>query len=255
MYTSAEIPMLNDTSTGRKARHAFRLFSFLIALAILISTTQAFGQQNYVGRFDAYAGYMYLNSPHINLGENGFHIQTGVRVVRWMSLGFDHSRGTGDTIITPDMLLPALQQSLGAQLAALVAAGKIPPTYVLTVPISSVTQTITGGPQFSYHRWKAITPFIRPAIGMIHEVATTHPGDPIAAAIVAQLAPGGTKEDWTKFIGVGGGADLNITRHFALRLSVDIVRDHLFNDLLKDARNTVRFSIGPALQFGKNVRK
>jgi hypothetical protein len=79
--------------------------------------------------------------------------------------------------------------------------------------------------------------------------------DLIAQSVVAQLAPSGRKTDWTKFFGFGGGADLNITKHFAVRVQGDFVRDHLFNDLLKDSRNTVRFSIGPAVQFGKNVRK
>jgi hypothetical protein len=73
--------------------------------------------------------------------------------------------------------------------------------------------------------------------------------------VVAQLAPSGRKTDWTKFYGFGGGIDLNLTRRFGLRIQADLVHDHLFNDLLKDSRNTVRLSIGPAVQFGKNVLK
>jgi hypothetical protein len=29
--------------------------------------------------------------------------------------------------------------------------------------------------------------------------------------------------------------------------------DHLFNDLLKDGRYVVRFSVGPAFNVGKNI--
>jgi hypothetical protein len=32
------------------------------------------------------------------------------------------------------------------------------------------------------------------------------------------------------------------------------VYDHLFNDVLKDGRWTVRFSIGPCFNFGRNIR-
>jgi len=31
--------------------------------------------------------------------------------------------------------------------------------------------------------------------------------------------------------------------------------DHLFNDLLKDGRATVRFPAGPAFHFAKNIKK
>jgi hypothetical protein len=48
--------------------------------------------------------------------------------------------------------------------------------------------------------------------------------------------------------------DVNITKRFGIRVQADFVHDHLFDDILKDARNTVRFSIGPAIQFGSNVK-
>jgi hypothetical protein len=90
---------------------------------------------------------------------------------------------------------------------------------------------------------------------MIREVATPHPGDPIAALIVSQLAPSGTKKDWAVFYGFGGGADFLFSKHFAVRVQGDFVRDHLFDDLLKNARNTGRFSIGPCFNFGKNIAR
>jgi len=229
----------------------------VLVLTLILTATQALGQQSYVGRFDAYAGFAYLNSPHIKLAEPGFHLQGGVRAATWLSLGVDFSRAQGDLTLVPNELLTSLQQSLGTQLAQLVAAGILPASYSLSVPVSSTTETFAGGPQLAYRHFSAVTLFIRPSCGAIHEIAVPHvpSTDLIAQGIVTQLAPSGKKTDWTKFYGFGGGADFNITKHFALRVQADFVHDHLFNDLLKDSRNTVRFSIGPGVQFGGNARK
>jgi len=229
------------------------MYRAVVLLALLAPA--AFAQQDYVGKFDLYGGFSYLESPHINLAERGFHFQVGVRPKVWYSLGFDYSVSTGHTNLGPSLLTTSLQQQLGAQIAALIAAHVIPPTYTLTLPIDSLTQTFAAGPQLAYHGWKPITPFIRPSIGAIHEIATPHPTDPVAAGVVMQLAPSGQKTDWTGFYGLGGGVDINLTSHFALRVQADFVHDHLFSDLLKDGRNTVRVSVGPAVQFGSNVKK
>ncbi len=230
-----------------------------IFLSLGVLTGLAFGQgasaQTYVGRYDVFAGFTYLESGKINLAERGVHIQAGSRITRWLSLGFDYSRSEGHTDLTPKLLPTALQQQLGAQFAQLVAAKLIPATYALSVPIDSTTQNFAAGPQFTYRRWQAVSPFVRPSVGAIRETATPHPGDPIAAGVVKQLLPSGVKQDWTGFYGFGGGLDINPTRHFSMRLQADFVHDHLFNDILREGRNTVRVSLGPALQFGRNVTK
>lgn len=56
-------------------------------------------------------------------------------------------------------------------------------------------------------------------------------------------------------MGSAGGADVNFSKHFAVRVQADFVHDHLFSDLLKNGRNTVRISVGPAVQFGRNIVK
>ncbi len=224
---------------------------FLVAL---ILASPVFGQQDYVGRFDAFGGFTYLNSPHVSLAEKGFHLQTGVRVVRWLSLGFDYSRATGDLTLTPNLLPSALAGQLAEQIAALQAAGRLPAGYALVVPSSSTTQTFAAGPQVASHRWKLLTLFLRPSVGLIHEVAMPHPGDPFATGVVQSLAPSGQKTDTVLFYGFGGGGDVNITKNFGIRIQADFVHDHLFKDILKDSRNTVRFSIGPTVQFGGNVK-
>jgi hypothetical protein len=72
---------------------------------------------------------------------------------------------------------------------------------------------------------------------------------------VSGLITGPSKTDHVLFFGFGGGFDINFGHHFAWRTQADLVHDHLFNDLLKDARFTVRFSCGPAFNFGKNIVK
>jgi hypothetical protein len=170
-------------------------------------------------------------------------------------MGFDYSVSTGDLVLTPNLLPDALQQTLGAQLGQLAAHGLLPAGYTLAVKAHSNTQTFAAGPQLSWRRWSHMTLFLRPSIGAIRETATPKPADPIATMIVKGLAPTGKKQDWTGFYGFGGGADFLFSKHVGLRVQADLVRDHLFNDILKDARGTVRFSIGPAFNFGRNIRE
>ena len=226
-----------------------------ILVAFALAALPSFAQQTYVGRYDLYAGFAFLDSPHINLWERGFQTQAGYRMRSWLTLGFDYSVVTGHTSLTPDLLTDSVRQQLAGFFTQLAAAGRLPPGYALTVPIDSTTQNFAAGPQFAYHGWRPVTLFIRPSIGAIYEKAVPHATDAITAVVISQLAPSGNKTDWTPFYGFGGGVDLNINDHFALRIQADFVHDHLFSDLLKDGRNTVRVGIGPAFQFGHNVMK
>ncbi len=227
----------------------------VLPLVLLLLPSPASGQQTYVTRFDAFAGYSFLDSPHVSLFENGFATQAGVRVRPWLSMGVDYTYATGDLNLTPTMLTTALQQQLGAQLGGLAAAGIIPPTYSLNVAAHSRTQTFAAGPQLAYRHYKKFTLFLRPVfLGLMHETATPKATpDPIATGVIKELAPAGYKTDNVMFIGFGGGFDIIFSKHVSLRTQADLVHDHLFNDLLKDARFTTRFSIGPAFNFGRNI--
>jgi hypothetical protein len=227
----------------------------VVSIALLLAASPVAAQQSYVSQFDAYGGYAFLNSPHINLFENGFQAQVGYRPKTWYSLGFDFSRSTGDLVLTPDLLPTALQQTLAAELGQMAAAHLIPAGYALAVSTHSTSLTFAVGPQLAYRHFSHLTLFIRPSMGAIHEEAIPHPADAIATAIAKQLAPAGKKTDWTGFYGFGGGFDILFSKHFALRTQADLVYDHLFNDLLKDGRFTVRFSVGPCFNFGKNIAK
>jgi hypothetical protein len=231
------------------------LFRALVGTSMLLLASAAFAQQTYVGRFDAYGGFAYLDSPKINLSERGFQMQVGFRPTNWYTLGFDYSIASGHTDLTPALLTSSLQTQLGTEFAQLAGAGRIPPGYALVLPFDSTTQEFAAGPQFSYRHWSLVTLFIRPSIGAVHETATPHSIDPVTALVIAQLAPSGQKQDWTAFYGVGGGLDINLSAHVALRFQADFVHDHLFSDLLREGRNTVRVGIGPAFQFGHNAVK
>ena len=227
----------------------------LLTLALLFVAVPALGEQSYVSRFDLFAGYTFLDSPHVSLFENGFHFQAGVRPKTWYSLGFDYSISGGSLTLTPNLLTPTVQQELGGLFQELALAGHLPPGYSLALASNSRTQTFTGGPQLAYRHFSKITLFIRPSIGAIYEVATPQPADPIAKLVVSALAPSGKKTDTTIFYGFGGGTDLIFSKHVSLRVQADLVYDHLFNDLLKDGCFTTRFSVGPCFNFGKNIRK
>jgi hypothetical protein len=227
----------------------------LIALFPMFFAPRAFAQQSYVGLFDLYGGFTYLASPDINLDQRGFHLQAGINYNPWLALGFDYSRSTGHTDITPNLLTTSLQQSLGEQIATGEALGVFPAGYSLVVPFDATTQTFAAGPQLMIRHWSAVTLFVRPSIGAIHEDATLHATDPIAAGVIAQLAPSGSKTDWTPFYGFGGGSEFNFGRHFSIRAQADFVHNHLFSDVLRNGRNTVRLSIGPAIHLGPNRAK
>jgi len=228
----------------------------VVALGILtFLSLPLFGQQDYVTRYDLYTGYAFLDSPVIGLWENGFHTQFGYRVKTWVSMGFDYSVTKGSLTLTPDLLPIALQQQLAAQFAYLASVGALPPGYALKVPADAVTNSFALGPQFAYRHFKHMTLFIRPSIGGIRENATPKPADPIASAVVAQLAPAGHKTDWQGFYGVGGGFDILFGKHLGWRVQADYVYDHLFNDLLRNGRWTTRFSTGPCFNFGKNIKE
>lgn len=51
---------------------------FLAPLALFWLASPAVGEQEYATRYDAYAGYAFLDSPHIGLLD-GFALQAGFR--------------------------------------------------------------------------------------------------------------------------------------------------------------------------------
>jgi opacity protein-like surface antigen len=224
---------------------------FLVALLFSLSVC-AFAQQDYVGRYDVFGGFSYLASPKLNLEQRGFNTQIGYNVKRWLALGFDYSIQGGNGTLVPRELKPSLQALL-------------PPIPGLYVPFNATTQTFTAGPQLACRHFKKATFFIHPSIGAIHEHINLEPQKAAppynlyGAGVVAGLVGTGVLQttspsDHTYFYGLGGGAEYNATKHVHIRADVEFVHVFLFSDLLKDSRNSVRLSVGPTFNFGKNVR-
>ena len=226
---------------------------FLFGFGLLAFAHTAPAQQTYVTPYDFFSGYANLYSPKIGLVEHGYQMQIGFRPRTWYSVGFDYSITRGDLTITPDLLPAALQQSLGATLGQLAAAGRLPAGYQLSVPAGSTTHSFAVGPQLAFRHFRHVTLFLRPSVGAIRETARPNPRDPIATLIVNGLAPTGVKRDWQGFYGFGYGFDVLLSKHFAIRTQGDLVWDHLFNDILREGRWTSRLSIGPCFNFGRNI--
>src|SRR5208283_4552696 len=113
----------------------------LLALALPLACATALGQQDYVSRYNLFAGYTFLDSPKVNLFENGLHVQAGVNPKTWLALGFDYSVSGGSLTLTPGLLTPAWQQTLTADLTGLAEEGLLPAGYTVAVPSDSLTQT------------------------------------------------------------------------------------------------------------------
>jgi opacity protein-like surface antigen len=243
----------------------------LAALLLMISTC-AFAQQDYVGRYDVYAGYSYLGSPKINLSQRGLNIQLGYNWNRWLAFGFDYSNQDGRGTLVPN----ELKQPYFGEVDGLVLEGEagllteygvptLPANYDAYVPFAARTQTFAAGPQLvfrnlPYLKRKKIGLFLHPSLGAIHEHINLEPHDIFTGFVMEELVAGGVLQtthpsDTTYFYGFGGGIEFNATKHVHLRTDVEFVHVNLFSGLLADSRNSVRVSVGPTFNFGKNVKK
>jgi hypothetical protein len=146
-------------------------------------------------------------------------------------------------VLTANLATPALQQQLSG----------LPPGYHLALPLDANTQTFTFGSQLVYRHFARTTFFLRPALSAFRIKAVPHPSDPIATLVAEELAPHGKKTDWTGAYGVGGGAECAVTKHVGVRIQLDAVYNHPFNDILGSGNWTYRYSVGPAFHFGRNI--
>jgi len=236
----------------KTARH---LVLAALATLFLLPTASAPAQQTYIGRYDAYIGYADINSPDLGLNENGFHTQAGINLRRWLSLGGDYSIGWGSQLLTTNLLPAALQAQVNGAQQQYIAGGLLPANYHLAVPTDAFTETFAFGPQIVDRHHSRVTLFLRPSLGALRERATPYPADAFQKVIVAGLAPAGYKLDWTGFYGAGGGGDFALTKHVGVRMQLDAVYNHPFNDILANGRWTFRFSVGPSFHFGRNIAK
>ncbi len=212
---------------------------------------QAAQKSAYVGRFHAYVGFSDIYAPFVNdLNQHGVDTQFGINNTRWLATGFDYSAQTGTTQLTPSLLPTALQMALGAML---------PTGYTLSVPTDVSIQTFSAGPQLVYRHYTRASFFVHPVLSAFRVYATPHPTDLVSTAVVGALeqqgllSSSGTKLDWTGGYGIGGGSDVNLSRHISAQFILDAAYTHPMNDLLANGGWVYRFSVGPAFHFGRNV--
>src|SRR3954469_10922368 len=79
-------------------------FKRLVLTLALLSATPIWSQQDYVGLFDVYSGFAWLDSPSANLAERGYHLQAGISARTWLSLGFDFTTVHGNVTLVPNLL-------------------------------------------------------------------------------------------------------------------------------------------------------
>lgn len=229
-----------------------RILAFC-ALAIFVSLPVP-AQDVEINRYTLYTGFDYMINPAQSLTQRGFDTDFGVTVKPWLGLGVDFSTA-GNAIISGGGTINATQTKYAAALAA--AHQKyptlVPPPNLVTVPFRPTTYTIAVGGQIYIRKLKPVTFLIRPGLGVIHADAdlTFPPGLPPLFQLLQIPPPNAHQSDTTWFIGMGGGADFNLSKHIGVRITADWINTHLFSDLLTSRQNYGRFTIGPVWRWGR----
>jgi hypothetical protein len=217
----------------------------LMALIFLLPGSVCHAQREYIGKYDLFTGFSNVHASFVNgLNQPGFGMQAGMVHNRWLATGFDYSIQTGTTNLTPN-LLPTTTQ--------LVLAAGLPPGYKLSVPTNIKIQTFTAGPQLTYRRLSPEVLFLHPVLSAFRVSATPRPTDVVSTVVSKMLVPQGTKIDWVGAYGVGGGADLRISKHISARVLLDAAWCHPMNDILANGGWITRVSVGPAFHFGPDI--
>ncbi len=228
-----------------------RHFFLFILASVLLTPLTCFSQQEEITQFAIVTGYSYLHTPSLNLAQRGFNGDIAINYRPWMSLGFDFSTFAGGSTLLPSYLNSETQQKLGTALRGL------PPSMAASaavVPYTSSTYTYQMGPQFNYRRFKHLTLFIRPALGLLHAKIQTTSTNQITNQLVTGLLNGKlSSADNTVFYGFGGGGTWEINPHFGLRVTADLARFNFFPDTLNGSRNGLRLTVATKFGFGKNI--
>ena len=222
------------------------LFLSIIGIAIVVGVP-ARAQEGDINRYTLYTGFDYLVSPARNLTERGFDTDFGVTVKPWLGLGGDFA-AFGNDIISGAGTINGSETVY----APAVSAVGIPPSSI-HVPFRSTTYIFAVGGQFYLRRWKWVTLLGRPGLGGIHESADLS-FPPELGPLFTELGipiPPAHQSDTTWFFGLGGGVDVNLSRHVGLRFTADWVNTHLFSNLLTDRQNYARFTVGPVWRWGQ----
>jgi hypothetical protein len=218
----------------------------LSILLLMLALLPASAQQSYVNRVGIFTGFSYLSTPSINLNQRGFNGSAGINVNRWLELGADFGAISGSTniVLRKTKLASALPTTLPAPVLAAVLNA--------AAPADAKTYTFAAGPQLNLRKFEKITFFARPGLGLFHHTADINEAPLATLAAMGISLPGisAHMSDTVPFYGVGGGFDLEASRHFGFRFAVDLVHANPFSNVLH-AQNELRVSIGPKFRFGE----
>lgn len=221
----------------------------ILALFSLICFPLLAQQQKDINRYTLFTGFDYLISPARNLTERGFEGDFGVTVRPWLGVGGDFS-AMGSDVISGAGTISGGETVYATAVNTLLGPGAAD---AIHVPFKSTTYTFAAGPQFYIRKFERVTFLVRPGLGGIHENANIT--FPAQLGLIFQglgIAPPNARQTDTEFFfGVGGGFDVNVSRHVGLRFATDWVNTHLFPSLLSPRQNYVRFSIGPTWKWGQ----
>lgn len=233
-------------------------------MLLLAISLPACAQQDYINKYTLYTGSDFVVSPSRNLNEYGFDTDFGVTIKPWLGLGFDFGAfgnsiisGTGGLSGSETIYAPLLNSAYQNGIPALdIPPHTIGPANAVTVPFNATTYLYAGGGQFYWRKFKYVTFLGRPGFGAIHESANLHvpSGVDELFPILGITPPSSHQSCTTWFWGLGGGVDLNISRHVGIRITADWINTHLFSNLLTDRQNYMRFTVGPVWRFGEYSR-
>ena len=217
----------------------------LFCVLVIFLCLPALAQEKDINRYTLYTGFDYMISPARDITVRGFEGDFGVTVRPWLGLGGDFS-AVGDGIISGAGAING-----GETVFAPLIKPYVDPNSV-NVPFRSTTYVFAAGPQFYIRKWDKVTFFVRPGFGGIHEIADISLSPQLIQLFqLLQIPiPNSHQTDTQWFIGLGGGFDINFSKHVALRYTTDWVNTHLFSDLLVPRQNYWRMSVGPTFRWG-----
>ena len=222
----------------------------LVAAAVVAFCLPAFGQQPYINRYTLYTGFDYFNNPGLSLSQRGFDVDFGVTVKPWLGLGGDFS-ASGNSIISGGGTINGSSTIYAPILTAAEPLGAPAPSMV-NVPFTSTSYTFAIGGQFYWRHWQKVTFLGRPGLGGIRAAANINLPPQLGGLLTLLHAPvpAANQTDTQFFFGLGGGFDVNFSKHVALRVTTDWLNTHLFSNILTNRQNFVRLTVGPAFRWG-----
>lgn len=219
---------------------------------VLFLCVPAFAQQDIsINRYTIYTGFDYFHTPGLSLSQRGFDTDFGVTVKPWLGIGVDFS-AAGNSIISGGGTINGSGTIYAPLLIKAAPLGAPAPSSV-NVSFKSTSYTFAVGSQLYWRKWRKVTFLGRPGFGAIHASADINLPPQLAGLLgmLGAKAPSAHQTDTQFFFGLGGGADINLSKRFSMRFTADWINTHLFSDILVNRQNYVRVTVGPTIRWGR----